>query len=215
MNPAPEDPSVLFSAEGLDYSIGRHEVLRHLTFRIRPGLTWVRGGEGRGKTSLLRLIAGLDPSSGGVLWRRGGPVYFESPGDEMHDPVVARAWLAARQARFPGWQCEVADALVQAFGLAEHVDKPMFMLSTGSRRKVGLVAAAACGAPLTLLDMPFAALDARSCRVLTELLEDAAAPADGLAQDAHRGARAWVVTGHELAEGIARAGLSGWLDLGD
>jgi ABC-type taurine transport system ATPase subunit len=46
------------------------------------------------------------------------------------------------------------------------------MLSTGSRRKVGLVAALACGATATLLDQPFVSLDQTSIRVLQEMLSD-------------------------------------------
>jgi len=48
------------------------------------------------------------------------------------------------------------------------------MLSAGSRRKVLLAAAFASGAALTLLDMPFAALDASACRTLREVLADCA-----------------------------------------
>ncbi len=81
----------------------------------------------------------------------------------------------------------------------------MHMLSAGSRRKVGLVAAAASGAALTLLDTPFAALDVASGRVLAELLAEAADDAG----------RAWVVADHGLPPALAGAPLAGTVDLGD
>ena len=48
----------------------------------------------------------------------------------------------------------------------------MYMLSAGSRRKVWLSAAFASGAPLVLIDQPFAALDAPSIRLLREVLQE-------------------------------------------
>ena len=54
------------------------------------------------------------------------------------------------------------EELVESLAITPHLDKPLYMLSTGSRRKVWLAAAFASGAPVTLLDEPFAALDAPS-----------------------------------------------------
>lgn len=155
---------------------------------IAPGLTLLRGGEGRSKTRLLRQLAG------------------ERPAAAEHDAVVAQAWLDQRRQRFASsWRAAVAAALIEGFGLAEHMAKPLFMLSAGSRRKVGLVAAAASGAALTLLDTPYAALDARSGRLLSELLAEAAEGTD----------RAWVLAGYELPVALAGVRLAGLIDLGD
>lgn len=195
----------LLHACDLGFSHPGHTLFAGLCFAIDPGLTLVRGGDGRGKTSLLRLIAGEIAPSAGSLERRAATLFFETPADAAHDDVVVREWLAARQQRFDGWRAEVAPALIEGFGLAEHIDKPMFMLSTGSRRKVGLVAAAASSAELTLVDMPYAAIDAPSGRLLTRLLAEAAGQAT----------RAWVIADHEVPAGLA--GLRGLtvVDLGD
>jgi hypothetical protein len=55
------------------------------------------------------------------------------------------------------------------------MDKKLFMLSTGSKRKVWLAAGFASGADLLLLDEPFAALDAPSIAFVKELLQDISA----------------------------------------
>ena len=178
-------------------------MLSGLSFTLQPGLTLLRGGEGRGKTSLLRLMAGSLLPSGGSAHRAAESVYFESPDDPAHDNVGARAWLGAR--RGAGWQTEVEVALIERFGLAAHIDKPMFMLSTGSRRKVGLVAAAASGAALTLIDLPFAALDASSGRVLAALLTEAASGTD----------RAWVIADYACPPSLIGLPFSAVIDLGD
>jgi ABC-type nitrate/sulfonate/bicarbonate transport system ATPase subunit len=67
------------------------------------------------------------------------------------------------------------------------------MLSTGSKRKVWLSAAFASGAALTLIDQPFAALDAPSIRFLRELLVEAS----------EHTSRAWLLADHAAPAGIA------------
>ena len=205
MNNGLDDTMNLIEAQQLMLSRGGALLWRDLSFCVGPGLSFVRGGEGRGKSSLLHVMAGtMEPDSGSVR-RLARTTFHENPADPAHDAVVASAWLAARQANLPDWDAEVATGLIEAFGLAEHIHKPIYMLSTGSRRKVGLVAAAASGAELTLIDTPFAALDKPSCRVLTQLLCDAA--------EGDR--RAWVMADYELPASLAGARLAGLIDLGD
>ncbi len=170
-----------------------------LSFALRPGLTLVRGGEGRGKTALLGLIAAQARSAGLSVW-------LEQPVDAAHDQTLARAWLDQRQALAPTrWNASLQAALAQAFALEEHLDKPMYMLSAGSRRKLGLLGAAACGAALTLLDVPFAALDGRSSRVLGELLAEAA----------EDDSRAWVLADYALPAALSDVPLAAHIELGD
>ena len=69
------------------------------------------------------------------------------------------------------------------------------MLSTGSRRKALMAAALASGAALTLLDMPFAALDGAASRVLREVLADCA----------DHPTRAFVVADYTAPAGLAAA----------
>jgi ATPase subunit of ABC transporter with duplicated ATPase domains len=161
-----------------------------------PGLSFVRGGEGRGKSRLLAQLKAQAETAGRSVW-------LEQPAEAQHDQVVARAWLAQR--RGADWSPAVEAALVEAFALVEHLDKPLYMLSAGSRRKLGLVGAAASGAALTLLETPYAALDARSARLLTELLAEAAEGRE----------RAWVLADYELPPGLAGLPLAATLDLGD
>jgi len=199
------DTPVVVRAEGLGLAYPDHEVLRGLDFTLRPGLSFVRGGDGRGKTTLLRLLAGTQRPTAGTLHRAAGPVFHETLSDAALDGVVARAWLEQCRARFPGWQDAPVEGLIDAFSLRPHLDKTFHMLSTGSRRKVGLVAAMACGAPLTLLDTPFSGLDAPSRRTLCAMLQTAA-----------RGtARAWVLADCEAPEDLGVVPWACVIDLGD
>jgi ABC-type nitrate/sulfonate/bicarbonate transport system ATPase subunit len=169
------------------------------------GLCLVRGGEGRGKTTLLRLLAGLQPPATGHVRAQAGTAWLADATDPGDDERRARDWLTVRRAMLAPWDARRERRLVEAFALGEHLDKELFRLSTGTRRKLALVAAFAGGAPVTLLDMPFAALDAPSREALGALLAEAAA----------HPSRAWVVADFERPEAMAGLQLSAEIDLGD
>lgn len=151
---------------------------------LPAGLVAVTGDEGTGKTTLLRRLAGDLPALGGVapcadaLW-----IDLALPG---HDQLLPDAVWDALRGRCPRWHPALQEELVQALGLAPHRGKQLFMLSTGSRRKVALVGLLAGGATVTCLDQPFAALDTPSARVVREFLADVAGHAT----------RTWVVADH-------------------
>ncbi|WP_348756535.1 ATP-binding cassette domain-containing protein [uncultured Aquincola sp.] len=201
--PDPQDP--VFQARGLAFTFAGASapLFQGLDLYLRPGLTLLQGGDGSGKTTLLRIVAGvLVPTAGQVL-RCPPSLYADDATDAADDAVTAHDWLAARRARHAGWQPTAEQALVEGFALAEHLGKRLEMLSTGSRRKVGLVAAGASGAALTLLDNPFAALDAPSSRCLAALLTQAA-----------RGERrAWLVADYGRPPLLAGVPLAAVLDL--
>ncbi|RQO58674.1 ABC transporter [Paucibacter sp. KBW04] len=205
---SPANP-VLLRADDLHLSYGGQALFAGLSFTIHPGLNLLQGGEGRGKTSLLRMLSGsLQPQRGRLdFGARAAPiqVYYECPEAAAHDACPAQDWLAERRPRFPAWQAALEAELILSLGLEEHLGKPMFMLSTGSRRKIGLVAAAACGAELTLLDQPYSALDARSSRVLSDLLLAAS----------QQQARAWLLADYGMPPALTTVRLQSLIDLGD
>jgi ABC-type multidrug transport system ATPase subunit len=180
---------------------GAAPLFNGLSLQAGPGLTWVCGDEGVGKTTLLALIAGaLAPQAGrfeaaGIelasepaAYRR--QVFWVDPRSTEHDALPGAGYLEAAASHWPALDEELLADCVDGFGLDEHLHKPLYMLSTGSRRKLWLSAALASGAPVTLIDQPFAALDAPSMRFLRECLADATTA----------GARAWLVADHEPTE---------------
>lgn len=182
-----------------------HPLQDGLEVEMRPGLHLVLGGEGRGKTALLGLLAGVLSPASGSLARHVASQAWPDPLDEALDGQQARAWLATEQARHPRWNAAAAARLEQAWTLSPHLDKQLHMLSAGSRRKLGLLAAAASGADLVLLDLPFAALDGNSRRVLLEVLEEAAT--------ADR--QIWVIADYAPPPGLEASLFASRIDLGD
>lgn len=211
----PTPRPVILRARKLSFIHPGGQLFEQLSFDVPAGLTFVRGGDGRGKTSLLRILAGmLKPSSGHVdMVADDSPsssttkalAFLADPDGERDNATTARAWLKEMGLRFAHWDRDLENELIEAFALGDHVAKPMSMLSTGTRRKVALVAAFSCRADLVLLEKPFAALDGPSRGVLTDLLREAA----------EHPSRAWVLADFELPPGLAPARLAQTLDLGD
>ncbi len=175
-----------------------------LSVTLEPGLHLVRGDDGCGKSTLLALLAGVRADVSGSVVIDGvslaadraafqACVFWMDPATDAFDAISANAFFVAQSERFPGFQPALAHELAEALGLAPHQRKPLYMLSAGSKRKVWLSAAMASGAPLTLIDQPFAALDAPSTRQLRELLTEAS----------EHPSRAFVIADHEAPAGLA------------
>jgi ABC-type multidrug transport system ATPase subunit len=183
---------------------GQPPLFDSLTLALGPGVHLLRGEDGCGKSTALALLAGERAAQGGSLrvagvsWQADPAAYQQAvfwvaPDTTEFDTVSATDAWASLGARYPSFNAALLAELADAFGLNEHANKPLYMLSTGSKRKVWLCAAFAAGAPLTLLDQPLAALDAPSIRLLRELLAEAS----------EHPRRAWLLADHEAPAGIA------------
>jgi heme exporter protein A len=145
-------------------------------------LLWLRGGNGRGKTSLLRLVAGLAaPEHGQILWgdaptrrneRFAGELLYIAHANALKDDLTAAESLAflarvhGRDASAPAIRAALA-----RLGLAGRERTPVRSLSQGLRRRVALARLALEAAPaLWVLDEPFDALDVAGTAALHALL---------------------------------------------
>ncbi|ATE53736.1 ATP-binding cassette domain-containing protein [Actinosynnema pretiosum] len=162
------------------------------------GLVVVAGGNGVGKSTLLRVAAGLVRPDEGRVARAGDVGYLP----ERFPPDVrfsARNYLRhlAAVRGVPGrWE------LVEALGFAGDPDGPMSALSKGNAQKVAL-AQALHARGLVVLDEPWSGLDARAGAALAGLVEAARADGVGVLVTDH--------TGRELA-GARQVVLGGGRD---
>ena len=200
--------AAVLQVDGLCFNYPQRPLFTHWSASISPGVTLLRGDDGSGKTTLLRLLAGELPAQAGALQLKGvslkeqpqayrQQVFWADPRSESFDQMTPRGYFQSLPHQYPRFDTLLLDDLIEGLSLTPHLDKSLFMLSTGSKRKVWLAAAFASGAPLTLLDEPFAALDKASIGFVLELLEDAA---DHLA-------RAWVMADYEAPDQVALAAI--------
>ena len=181
--------AALLQTTGLACERGERRLFEGLNLQLHAGsVTWLRGRNGRGKTSLLRLLAGLaSPAAGeihilgqplrqaGALWRRHW-VYIGHQ-NALKDDLSATEALAFL-AQLHGLDASPA-ALQQALrrmGVANRQHAPVRTLSQGQRRRIALARLAlSAHAAVWLLDEPFDALDADGVVALNSLITEHAA----------------------------------------
>lgn len=180
-----------FSGRDLACIRGGRMVFAGLNFSIAPGgALLLRGANGSGKTSLLRMAAGLLPAAaGGFVWEDLDPPVDRATHHSRilyaaHADAVKPALTVLENLAFWGGlrghginACR--DALGR-LGLAELADLPARFLSAGQRRRVNLARLFVSGAALWLLDEPATALDAETRAALTTTI-DAHREAGGMA----------------------------------
>ena len=149
------------------------EALAPTTLTVADGeVVTLLGPSGCGKTTLLRMIAGLEQPTSGTIAIEGAPpasarrekrIGFvpQSPALLPWRSVRANAQLLLdlNGRRRPPTSAPSVDRLLEEVGLSDFADAAPHELSGGMQQRVGLVRAFALGAPLLLMDEPFAALD--------------------------------------------------------
>jgi heme exporter protein A len=140
---------VLF--HGLSFALGAGEALQ------------VGGANGIGKSSLLRLVAGLArPFSGAIDLEGTVGLVDERP---ALDPELALGRALAFWNRLDGGQ----PGSLKAIGLADLLDVPVRYLSTGQRKRAALARLLGQGAAIWLLDEPLNGLDVHAAHLVEEL----------------------------------------------
>jgi putative ABC transport system ATP-binding protein len=179
-----------------EYRDGPHTrvVLDGFSADFGPGrLTVVRGRSGTGKTTLLRLVAGLEaPDAGEVLV--DGTAYAPGGGEALaalrrerigylpQDPwpvgflsAQENVVLALRlRGEAPARAGARASAALASVGLEERAGQRVSRLSAGEAQRVGLARALACARGLLILDEPTSRLDEKAAGQMGELLMTAA-----------------------------------------
>jgi ABC-2 type transport system ATP-binding protein len=158
--------------------------LDHVTFRAVPGrVSAIVGGDGAGRTTLLRCLAGaLAVSSGQVRLPAPGRIGYLPAGSGTYPDLSVAENLAFRAAAYrvpPAAARERGGQLLERAGLAAARDRLAGQLSGGMRQKLGVIAAMLHRPGLLVLDEPTTGVDPVSRADLWWLIARAAA--DGAA----------------------------------
>jgi ABC-2 type transport system ATP-binding protein len=150
----------VLEATGLTIRRGRRTVLMDVSLTFRAGeAIHVAGANGSGKTSLLRVLAGLSAPRGGVL-RRPGSCAFVPEKVVLAPAMRCGEWLRAMR-RVRGLEPLDWQSAVVASGLErELLVRSSATLSRGMLQRIAVVEAVHAESALLLLDEPFSGLDA-------------------------------------------------------
>jgi ABC-2 type transport system ATP-binding protein len=201
----------VLSVSGLARRYGALEALRDVDLKIHPGeCVAVIGHNGSGKTTAVRLIAGLlDPSAGSVQVE-GAPIHEEPAAIDaraalalvpdtpsLYDDLTVREHLQLVAVAHDAADSDLderIEELLAGLGLLDKADVMPGTLSRGMRQKVQLACALIRPWRLLVLDEPVVGLDPASQRTLREFLVEA-----------KRAGRAVLLTTHQLefARGVA------------
>ncbi|HEX8248858.1 MAG TPA: ABC transporter ATP-binding protein [Pyrinomonadaceae bacterium] len=170
-----ENKIVAVSVRNVSKSFGAAIVLEDINFDVTEGETVVLlGASGSGKTTILRVIAGLEkPDSGRIILHgkdvtempareRGVGVIFQSYALFPKMSVEQNIGYGLRLRRRPKNEItETVNGLIELIGLEEHRRKHPSQLSGGQQQRVAIARALAYKPEVLLFDEPFGALDAQ------------------------------------------------------
>jgi len=208
------------SLQGISHRVGAAEHLYPLDLMLQPGaVTVLLGATQAGKTTLMRLMAGLDrPSAGKVLVDgadvTGMPVrernvamvyqqFINYPSMTVRDNIASPLKLRGGMSRDA--ITKQVDALAAKLHIEMHLDKLPAQLSGGQQQRVALARALIKNAPLMLLDEPLVNLD---YKLREELREE-------LSQLFASGESTVVYATTEPAEALLLGGYTAVLDAGE
>jgi Cu-processing system ATP-binding protein len=168
----------MIEIESLSKRFGALEVLQSVDLQVRTGrVVAVVGPNGAGKTTLIKSTLGLiRPDSGHIV--------FDGADVAGHDVYRSRIGYMPQIARFPenltgaeliamlkdlrGSAAQLDTELIDCFGLEEALEKPLRVLSGGTRQKVNAAIAFLFSPTLLILDEPTAGLDPLSSSILKD-----------------------------------------------
>jgi heme exporter protein A len=173
----------MLTASALSCVRGERRLFAGLDLAVGPG-EWlhVQGENGAGKTSLLRILAGLSPAAEGEIRWQGEPIRALAEDYRRHLLFLGHHGAVKEEltplenltlaAQLDGAVLDETEALtaLARFGLRGREDLPVRFLSAGQKRRVLLARLAVRKATLWILDEPFTALDVKAVEMLSGLI---------------------------------------------
>lgn len=169
--------------EGASLGFGHRTLWRDLDLEVAPGeFVAVLGGNGSGKTSLLKAILGKQALDAGSIETPGGPSRIGyipqqkviAPGMPLRGRDLVTLGVNGHRFGLPitsRVERDTVDALIASVGAADYAGRPVGTLSGGEQQRLRVAQALAADPVLLLCDEPLASLDLQHQRGVAELID--------------------------------------------
>ena len=169
----------MLSVNALSVRYGSFTAVRNISFQVRDGeIFGILGPNGAGKSSTLKAIMGLVEHEGSILLngRKIGVREKNEIGYVPEESMLIESLTPMEFFEFIKSIRGVRDddlfaRLIYGFGIENHVTKPIAALSMGTKQKVQIIAALMHNPKLLIMDEPLNGLDAKSTKILKEILQ--------------------------------------------
>ncbi|MBQ7518789.1 MAG: ATP-binding cassette domain-containing protein [Clostridia bacterium] len=147
-------------------------VLTDFSLSLGDGITCLMAPSGRGKTTLLRILLGLETADAGQITGRPDRIAVLFQEDRLMDSLTVGLNLKLALGR--AYAPREAEALLAALGMPGSLHLTVSTLSGGMKRRAALARALLYPAPLLVLDEPFQGLDEDTRRLAIDAVRHSA-----------------------------------------
>lgn len=176
----------VLSLQGINKKYGNKQILENISFDVYQGeFLSLLGSSGCGKTTLLKLLVGIEEPTSGAILKNGVDVSSQTPFERKIGIVFQNYALFPNMNVFQNIAFalksqhlnkedleEKVKNMVEMVGLSEHIYKKPRQLSGGQQQRVAIARTLIMQPDIILLDEPMSALDASIRMILRKLLKD-------------------------------------------
>lgn len=158
----------MINLDNISFSYGEQEILNQFSITVNSGeCVQLSGASGSGKTTVGRIILGLEtPSGGHIVVPQNMSVVFQEDRLLVNLDILKNIRLVLSKEQY-----QFADKLLKEFGLWNARKKRISTLSGGMKRKVAIIRAIAYGGDALILDEPFNGLDSDNKQIAANIIK--------------------------------------------
>lgn len=159
----------------------QHTILQIPTLAIGPGLHWLKGTNGSGKSTFMKMISGMIPFEGEITLNgidlKKNPVLYKrqlsyAEAEPLYPEFLTGADLIAFYNTLRKADEKESHELIARFGITEYYKNPIGTYSSGMAKKLSLVLAFIGKTTFILLDEPFVTLDVATVQTLLTTIKE-------------------------------------------